>query len=244
MNVVAIIPAKGDSKRVPGKNLRMMLGKPLVAWAIEAAKKSTYIDRVIVSTSDEEIAETAKKYGAEVPFMEPMEIAAGGGNIEGALLHAIEWLKKNENYVPDAVVLLQTTNPLRRTEDIDTAIKQFKQSGADSTVAVCEALGNHNPTWMLMRDEKHGARMFNGADIRSISSMRSQELPKCYFRNDIAYVFKASNLYQTPPNHYGDKVDLLVMDEIFDTDINTPEDWHMTEDKLRRLVEAKKVSTP
>jgi CMP-N,N'-diacetyllegionaminic acid synthase len=244
MNIVAIIPAKGDSKRVPGKNLRMMLGKPLVAWAIEAAKKSSMVGRVIVSTSDEKIAEVARKYGAEVPFMEPVEIAASGGNIEGALLHAVEWLKKNENYVPDAVVLLQTTNPLRRSADLDNAIEQFEKSGADSTITVCEALGNHNPAWMLMKDERHGARMFNGADIRSISSMWSQDLPKCYLRNDIAYVFKPSNLYQTPPNLYGDRVDLLVMDEIFDTDINTPEDWHMTEDKLRRLVEAENAPTP
>lgn len=237
MKIVALIPAKGNSKRVPGKNLRAMLGKPLIAWAIEAAKNSSGIGRVIVSTSDQDIAEAAKKYGAEVPFMEPLEIAAGGGNIEGALLHAVEWLKKNENYVPDVVVLLQTTNPLRRPSDLDAAIEQFKKSGADSTVAVCEALGNHNPAWMLMQDEKHGARMFNGADIRSISGMRSQNLPKCYLRNDIAYVFKPSNLYQSPPNLYGDKVDLYVMDEIFDTDINTPEDWHITKDKLARLLD-------
>lgn len=236
MNVIAIIPAKGDSKRVPGKNLRMMLGKPLIAWAIETAKKSSKINRVIVSTSDKEIAKTAKEYGAEVPFMEPVEIAAGGGNIEGALLHAVEWLKKNENYVPDAVVLLQTTNPLRQSHDLDRVIDQFKRSGADSTITVCEALGNHNPTWMLVKDSEHGARMFNGADIRTISSTRSQDLSKCFFRNDIAYVFKTSSLYQTPPNHYGDKVDLYVMDEIYDTDINTPEDWHITEDKLCRLI--------
>lgn len=235
MNIVAFIPAKGDSKRVPRKNLRMMLGKPLIAWAIEAARGSKKIGRVIVSTSDEEIAGMAKKYGAEVPFMEPTEIAAGGGNIEAALLHAVEWLKKHEQYVPDAVVLLQTTNPLRRPQDLNKAIEQFKQSGADSTVTVCKALGNHNPAWMLMKDKKRGAQMFGGADMRTISSMRSQDLPEYYFRNDIAYVFKPLNLYQTPPNLYGDKVDLYVMDEIFDTDINTPEDWHITEDKLRRL---------
>jgi len=244
MKVVAIIPAKGDSKRVPGKNLRMMLGKPLVAWAIETAKNSTRIDRIIVSTSDEEIARVAKKCGAEVPFMEPVEIAAGGGNIEGALLYAVEWLKKNEGYVPDAMVLLQTTNPLRRSVDLDRAIEQFEKSGADSTITVCEALGNHNPAWMLKKDEKRGAQMFiNGADIRTISSTRSQDLSECYFRNDVAYIFKPASLYQTPPNHYGDKVDLYVMDEIFDTDINTPEDWHIAEDKLRRLLGTKDTPT-
>ncbi len=238
MKVLAIIPAKGDSRRVPKKNMRNMLGKPLISWAIDAAKKSARIDRVIVSTSDEEIAVVAKANGAEVPFMEPAEIAAGGGNIERALLHAVEWLKKNDGYVPDAVVLLQTTNPLRRAGDLDKIVEQFERSGADSTVAVCKALGNHNPSWMLKKDAERGAKMFAGADIRSISSMRSQDLPECYFRNDIAYVFKTSNLYQTPPNIYGDKVDLYEMDEIFDTDINTEEDWCVTEDKLRRLLAA------
>lgn len=242
MEILAIIPAKGDSKRVPRKNLRMMLDKPLVAWAIEAAKNSSKIQRVIVSTPDEEIARVAKEYGAEVPFLEPGDIAAGGGDIEGALVHAVEWLKKNEGYVPDAVVLLQTTNPLRRSVDLDEAIEQFERSGADSTITVCEALGNHNPSWMLIRDAERGARMFNGADIRTISSTRSQDLPKCFFRNDIAYVFKTSNLYQTPSNHYGDRVDLYAMDEIFDTDINTQEDWNITEDKLRRLLAVKKAS--
>lgn len=234
--IVAIIPAKGDSKRVPRKNLRPLLGKPLMVWAIEAAKQSTRINRVIVSTADEEIAAVAREHGAEVPFMEPAEIAAGGGNIEKALLHAVEWLKKNEDYTPDAVVLLQTTNPLRRAEDLDGIVGHFEQSGADSTVAVCKALGNHNPAWMLRKDARHGARMFSSADIRTISSMRSQDLPECYFRNDVAYVLKPSNLYQTPANLYGDTVDLFAMDEIFDTDINTEEDWHVTEDKLRRLL--------
>lgn len=244
MKVVAIIPAKGDSKRAPRKNLRMMLGKPLVAWAIEAAKQAHKINRIIVSTPDAEIAQIAKKYGAEVPFMEPPEISAGGGHIEGALIHTFEWLKQHEQYVPDALVLLTSTNPLRSAADLDNIITQFEKSGADSTVAVSEALGNHNPGWMLMRDEKRGAQMFNGDDIRTISSMRSQELPKCFLRNDIAYVFKPSNLYQTPPNLYGDKVDLYLMDEIFDTDINTIEDWHVTKDKLRRLRALKNASAP
>lgn len=236
MSTIAFIPAKGDSKRVPRKNLRAMLGKPLVVWTIEAAKNSRKIDRVLVSTPDEEIAEMAKEYGAEVPFLEPKEISATGGNIEGAMLHALEWLKKNEGYVPDAMVLLQTTNPLRRSEDLDRAIEQFEKSGADSTITVCKALGNHNPAWMLVKDETRGARMHNGADIRTISSTRSQDLPECFFRNDVAYIFKPASLYQTPPNHYGDRVDLYAMDEIFDTDINTPEDWNVTENKLRRLI--------
>lgn len=236
MKIVAIIPAKGNSKRVPGKNLHMMLGKPLIAWTIEAAKNSLEITRVLVSTPDQEIVDIAKQYGAEAPYLEPREISAGGGNIEGAMVHALNWLKEHENYVPDALVLLQTTNPLRRSSDLDAAIRQFKESGADSTMTVCRALGNHNPAWMVVKDEAHGARMYNGADIRTISSTRSQDLPECYFRNDVAYIFKPASLFAAKPNHYGNKVDLYVMDEIYDTDINTPEDWNVTEDKLRRLI--------
>lgn len=235
MKVVAIIPAKADSKRLPRKNLLPMLGKPLPVWAIEAAKASRRIDRVIVSTQDEEIAQMARETGAEVPYMEPLEISAKGGDIEGLLLYAVEWLKKNENYVPEAVVLLQTTNPLRLAAHLDEAIEQFEKSGADSTIAVCKALGNHNPHWMIVEDETKGALLFTGGELKNIPR-RSDHLPDCYFRNDIAYVMKTSNLYQKPCNLYGDTVDLYKMDEIFDTDINTSEDWSVTEDKLRRLL--------
>ena len=98
MKVVAIIPAKSDSKRLPRKNLLPMLGKPLPVWAIEAAKRSTRINRVIVSTQDGEIAQMAREAGAEVPYLEPAEISAEGGDIEGLLLYAVEWLKKRELY--------------------------------------------------------------------------------------------------------------------------------------------------
>lgn len=242
MNIVAIIPAKADSKRLPRKNLIPMLGKPLPIWAIETAKASTKINRIIVSTQDEEIAHMARAAGAEVPYMEPLEISAKGGDIEGLLLYAVEWLKKNENYVPDAVVLLQTTNPLRLPHHLDEAIAQFEKSGVDSTITVCKALGNHNPHWMLTADKNHGAILFTGGELKNIPR-RSDHLPICYFRNDVAYIMKPSNFYQTPCNLYGNTVDLYAMEEIFDADINTQEDWHVTEDKLRRLLETQKNPT-
>lgn len=236
MNIVAIIPAKADSRRLPRKNLLPMLGKPLPVWAIEAAKKSSLITRVIVSTGDENIAQMAREHGAEVPYLEPSDFAAMGGDIEGLLRYAVTWLKEHEGYVPDAVVLLQTTNPLRLPKDIDAAITQFLQSGADSTIAVCQALGNHNPHWMLLEDAVHGVLLFNGKELKDIPR-RSDQLTVAYFRNDIAYVLKPSNLLETPSNLYGNKVDLYVMDEIFDADINTEEDWKVAEDKLHRLFE-------
>ncbi len=235
MNVIAIIPAKADSKRLPKKNLMPFAGKPLPVWAIKAAKGAKNIARTIVSTGDEEIAQMARDHGAEVPYMEPASFAAAGGDIEGLMRYAAQWLKDNEGQMPDALVLLQTTNPLRRSEDLDAIIEQFIKSGADSTLAVCRALGNHNPHWMLVEDVQEGAKLFTGGALRDIPR-RSDHLPACYFRNDVAYVIKPQNLFEDPPNLYGEKVDLYHMDEIFDADINTEEDWHIAESKMRRLL--------
>lgn len=121
-SVLAIIPARGGSKGIPRKNLYPILGKPLIAYTIEAALLSSYIDRVLVSTDDEEIAEVAKKYGAEVPFLRPKNIAADKTPDLPVFRHALLWLKKNENYQPDMVVHLWPTSPLRKPKDINQAI--------------------------------------------------------------------------------------------------------------------------
>ena len=151
MNVVAIIPAKGKSVRLPGKNIRTLLGKPLVAWTIEAARASHTISRVIVSTDDEEIARVAKEYGAEVPFMEPNEISAGGGSVERVMLHATNWLQEHEGYKTDALLLLLPTNPLRQPEHLDAMVEQFQKTGVDCVASVCEVTATHNPHWMFTR---------------------------------------------------------------------------------------------
>lgn len=234
MNIVAIIPAKGTSIRLPGKNIRPMLGKPLIAWSIEAARASRNISRVIVSTDDEGVANVAREYGAEVPFMEPRDISAGGGSVERVLLHAADWLQEHEGYAADALVLLLPTNPLRQPEHLDAMVEQFEKTGADCTASVCEAAATHNPYWMFMRDSSGNIITATGSKLRDMPA-RSQDLPPCYIRNDIGFVLRPDNLRQNPAVLWGDKVDLYAMDEIFDTDINTQEDWNVTEDKLRRL---------
>lgn len=233
MKILSIIPARGGSKRVPGKNTRKLLRKPLLAWAIEAAKQSGS-DRVIVTTDDPEIVRVAKRYGAEVPFLRPKELAQDATPIEPVLRHALEWLQENESYKPDAIALLMPTNPLRLPEHIDEAAAIMKKTDADSVVAVAEALGNNNPHWMLRRHENGEVRLFTGDPLTAIRA-RSQDLPNSYSRNDIVYLLKPGNLYQETPNLYGEKVELYVMDDLFYSDINTPEDWYVTEHKLRRL---------
>ena len=233
-NVIGIIPARGGSTRIPRKNLKEMCGKPLIAWSIEAAKKSASISRVIVSTDDPEIAEVARRYGAEVPFMRPDDLAGDKVGMEPVLIHAIEWLKKNEGYTTHAILLLQSTNPLKRPEDLDRAVQILQDTGADPVVSVGKALGNNNPSWVIKRNESGQVVLSTGESLKDMI-VRSQDLPVCYSRNDIVYALLPKNLYETTSNLYGDKVELLVMDEIFYTDINSPEDWEVTADKLKRL---------
>ena len=234
MSVLVIIPARGGSRRIPGKNIKEMCGKPLIAWSIEAAKKSKKVDKVIVSTDDKEIAEVAKNYGAEVPFMRPAHLANDTIGLEPVMIHAIEWLKENQNYNPDIVVLFPLTNPLKITKHLDEAIDLLEKTSADSVVAVSEALGNNNPHWILKQDEKGNVCLSTGESLKNIIT-RSQDLPKHYSRNDILYVLRSKNLYENPSNIYGNKVKLLVMEEIYYTDINTYEDWEITSNKLKRL---------
>ena len=113
-NVVAIIAARGGSKGVPGKNLRLIAGKPLIAYSIEAAKGCQLIDRIIVSTENSEIAETARKYGAETPFVRPDELAQDNTPTEPVLKHTIEWLEENDQYKVDIMVFLQPTDIFRK----------------------------------------------------------------------------------------------------------------------------------
>lgn len=238
MNVVAVIPAKGTSVRLPGKNIRPMLGRPLIAWSIDAARASKHISRVIVSTDDEEVAKIAKEYGAEVPFMEPKEISVTGGSVERVLSHASNWLQEHQGYKADALLLLLPTNPLRQPGHLDAMIEQFQKTGTDCVASVCEAAAAHNPNWMFMRGSNGDIVTATGGKLKDMPA-RSQDLPPCFIRNDICFVVRPNNLLQDPPVLWGDKVDLYVMDEIFDTDINTPEDWEITENKLSRLLVTK-----
>ncbi len=231
MNILAVIPARSGSKRVPSKNVRDFHGKPLIAWAIEASKKSKLITTTLVSTNDSEIAEIARTYGANVPFLRPQELAQDTTKIEPVLIHALEEIEKTGTKI-DAIVLLMATNPLRTPEHLDEAIELYKITNASSVVAVHQTLGNTNPHWIIKKDDE-GVRFFDGTPLKQIIG-RSQDLPPCYSRNDIVYVINPKNLYESPSNLYGDNVEFYLMDSVYDADINSEEDWHIAYDKFRR----------
>ena len=139
-NIIAIIPARGGSKSIPLKNIYPILGKPLIAYTIEAAKKSKLITRVIVSTDHEKIASISKKFGAEVPFRRPAELSGDKVTDLPVFQHAISWLEKEENYRPDIIVHLWATSPLKRPADLDQAIQLLIDNpGADSVLSVIDA---------------------------------------------------------------------------------------------------------
>ena len=237
MKIVGIIPARGGSKSIPLKNLKDFCGKPLIAWSIISAKESK-LDKVIVSTDSEEIAKVAKQYGAEVPFLRPAELAGDTIGIEPVLKHTYEWLKDNENYNADAIMLLQSTSPLRQTFHIDEMLKIFKENDVDSVVAVNETPANHTPYWTLTKDDKGKVSLWGGIPLKDIL-VRRQDFPqKCYARNDLGYILKPASLYDTKPNLYGDKVELYITPDAhkYEADINTPSEWEETEFKFKHLI--------
>lgn len=153
MKILAIIPARGGSKGIPGKNIKMIAGKPLMAWTIEAAKKSKLLTRVIVSTDDEKIAEVAKKYGAEVPFLRPKELAGDLSTDVEFLLHALDWFKTNEGYEPEIILRLPPTSPLRTAANIDEGIQKLIDTPeADAVRPIIETPKHPYKFWKISAD--------------------------------------------------------------------------------------------
>lgn len=150
--ILGLIPARGGSKGIPWKNLVDLGGKPLIARTIESSLKCGMIDRTIVTTDSEKIAEISRKYGADVPFLRPNEFALDESNSYDAIFHAIDWLKENENIEYDYICLLQPTSPFRNHEHINEAIKKlFKTKNALSLISVTEA--HVGPYWMVEKNE-------------------------------------------------------------------------------------------
>jgi len=174
--VIAIIPARGGSKGIPRKNLVNVLGNPLIAYTIEVAKDCRCLDRVIVSTDDEEIRAVALEYGAEVPFLRPRELAEDHVPDKPVFVHALRWLEENENYRPDIVLNLRPTSPLRLVQDIEKVVEKIITTGCDSVRTVCRV--NHHPYWMKKLEGDRLIPFIKGKDERIY--YQRQLLPPVY----------------------------------------------------------------
>jgi len=178
--ILAIIPARGGSKGLPRKNIKNLAGKPLIAWTIESALKSRYLDRVIVSTEDKEIAKIARRYGAEV-IERPKKLATDKAETIKVIFHVLRSLKK-ENYTPEIIILLQPTSPLRSMNDVDKAIEYFLKNGCESVVSVYEF--EHSPYWTFEIKKRYLTPIFGWKYFK----IRRQDLPKIYIPNGAIFI--------------------------------------------------------
>ena len=186
---LAVIPARGGSKGLPGKNIKPLLGQPLIAWSIESGLKSTYIDKVIVSTDDQEIADISKRYGANVPFIRPSKLASDISKTFDVLKHAIEY-HKQESF--DYIVLLEPTSPLRESKDIDLSIKSLINSNADSIVGVGKT-EDQNPAFLVNMDNDG---FISGYENKLMTVKRRQDISNVYFFEGSIYISKISSLLE------------------------------------------------
>lgn len=220
--ILAVIPARGGSKGLPRKNIRLLNGKPLISYTIEAALHSQLIDRVLVSTEDQEIADISRTFGAEVPFMRPEDLADDASSTIEVIKHTVNWLKENEHYQPDLICLLQCTSPLRNSKDIDGTISKLFATGMDAAVSICEA--EINPYWTnVLHENKLEYFIPEGKSI-----LRRQDLPKVYRLNGAVYVIKTEKFLEEntlePDNITG-----YIMENINSIDIDDKIDFDLAE---------------
>lgn len=214
MKLLALIPARGGSKGIPRKNIKLLSGKPLIAWTIDAAKQATCIDRIVVTTEDEEIAAVARQFGAEVPFKRPTELAADDTPGIAPVLHALEQLPEF-----DWVLLLQPTSPLRSVVDIEGIVNLCLERAAPAAVSVCEV--DKHPDWMYQRDEADRLQPLipNRPDIT-----RRQDLAPVYALNGALYLARTDWLQQRK-NFIGPETLGYRMPRERSADLDTPQDW-------------------
>lgn len=228
-HMLAIVPARSGSKGVLGKNTRHLAGKPLISYTIQAALKSAYALRLVVSTDDPRIAEVALAEGAEAPFIRPKELALDTTPTLPVVQHALEWLDAHEGYRPDVVLLLQPTSPLRTSQHIDAGIRLLLESGADSVISVCEA--EHSPYWMWQVDGKGRATRFMQAEPGFTSR---QVLPAVHRTNGALYITRRNTVIEEG-RLLGDAVRALVMERCCSVDVDTEEEFLLAELIMERL---------
>ena len=210
----------------------MLNGLPLIAYTIEAAKKSKYINRIVVSTDSEEIADIAKQFDAEVPFLRPSGISKVDSTEMQFFNHALDWFVKNENYIPDLIVLLYPTSPFRKAESIDKAIEEMlKNPEADSLRSIRLCSEHPYKMWVI---EKGYLKPFMREKNMNIHTFSYQLLPTVYIQNASIYITKPSTI-KNKKSPTGDIIIPFIMDEIESIDINSPPDFAFAEMTLKNF---------
>jgi CMP-N-acetylneuraminic acid synthetase len=233
MKVLGIITARGGSKGVPGKNLNLLGGKPLLAYTVEAAV-DTAVDRLILSTDDPKIADAGRALGCDVPFMRPPELARDETPHLPVIQHAVRWLQEQQGYLADVVVTLQPTSPLRSAIDISGALRMLELSAADSVVSVTEVSPHAHPMRMLRLDARGEATLFVTGDPVRKRINRRQDMPPAFVMNGAVYACRTHVLFGNDPSLYGNRVVAYPMPADRSISIDSFEDWAEAEAALAR----------
>ena len=239
LRVLGVIGARSGSKSIPHKNIKPLLGKPLMAWIIEAAKKSKYLDRVLVSTDSEEYAEVARKYGAEVPFLRPKEISGDKSLDVDYVKHAVEWLRDHQGYKADIAVRMMPTVPLQQTEDIDSCVEELlKNPSAQTSVVIAEARQSPHKALKLVSasdGEKYLVSFMTGRG-EDVNPTARQAYDKAYFRANI--VACRADIILKNNSLAGEKVKYHIIPQDRAIDIDSEIDFIVAELLLKKKLES------
>lgn len=213
---LAIIPARGGSKRLPGKNILDLKGKPLIVWSIDAALNSSFIDKTLVTSDDEEILAISKEFGSDI-VKRPKLLASDTATTFDALEHAVNSLDEEYEYI----VLLQPTSPLRSSKHIDDAIKLLEFKKADAVVSVCEV--GHPVQWSMELNDENDISKF----VKNLDSRRSQEQKKYYRLNGAIYICKTVKLLKSKSFFLKENIFAYIMDRENSIDIDEELDFKL-----------------
>ena len=232
MKIIAVIPARGGSKGIFRKNIKLLAGEPLIAYTIKEARKSKYLDKIIVTTDDPEIADISLKYGAEVPFMRPKQLAEDNTPDLPVFQHALAWLKEHWSYIPDIIVHLRPTSPLRTVKHIDSGIELIlKDKNADSVRSVCEPSQSPYKMWKIK--EGYLVPIVNSSEegVELYSTPR-QSLPKVYWQTASVDIIRY-NTIMGMNSMAGKRILPFLIEEKYSLDVDTELDFLVAETVLK-----------
>jgi YrbI family 3-deoxy-D-manno-octulosonate 8-phosphate phosphatase len=223
--ILALIPARGGSKGIPRKNIRLFAGYPLIAWSVAAAKQASCVTRIIVSTDDEEIAAVARECGAETPFLRPAEFAQDNTTDLPVFEHALTWLEENEGYPPEVVVQLRPTSPIRPKDCVDSAVKiLLEHADADCVRGVVPAGQNPYKMWRFAGGEQPITPLLEVDGIAESYNAPRQILPPVYWQTGHIDAIRVTTIKEKK-SLTGDVIYPLVIDPRYTVDIDTLSDW-------------------
>ena len=223
MKILGLIPARSGSKGIKNKNIKKFAGKPLITHSIETLKKINSVDRILVTTDSKKIADIAKKSGAEVPFLRPKKYAKDSTPMIDVIKHSVNYLSKRESYIPDLILLLQPTSPIRNARMISKSINLLKNSKATSVISVGEV--KTHPFLSFFKNGEFLKPLFPQFENNTIRQKRKS----VYFPTGSFYVFKTSNLLNYN-SMYGPRImPFIIKQKEFNIDIDDPFDWFIAE---------------